>query len=122
MQAREMTLTEAWQLCRTCEDSCRRMADVIGAVLTRAEGAYRLRPVTVDVGLPEVGPIVDPDPPCVPPGPCGMPLSTLADKAALLARRVNVLVDFTRGLRDQAPGLVIEFYTCVPGGPNTPRP
>jgi hypothetical protein len=122
MTSREVTLKELWQTCRVCEDSCRRMADVLGEVMRQAEGAPPLRPVTVEVGLWEVCRGPEPGPHCMPPGPCGMPLSALADKAELLARRVSVLVDVSRSLRDQNPPREIIYYTCVPESPKTPLP
>jgi hypothetical protein len=117
--SREVTLMELWQTCRACEDSCRRMADVLGEVMRQAEGGQPLPPFTMEVGLPDVLRIVEPDPPCVPPR-CRMVFSTLADKAELLVRRVTVLADATRTLRDNDPSREIIFYTCVPGGPTLP--
>jgi hypothetical protein len=119
MPSREVTLMELWQTCRACEDSCRRMADVLGEVMRPGDGAPPLPPFMMEVGLPDVLRIVDPDPPCVPPR-CRMALSTLAEKAELLVRRVAVLADATRALREFDPGREIIFYTCVPGGPTTP--
>jgi hypothetical protein len=118
MSTREMTLRELWQTCRMCEDSCRRMADVLGEVMRQAEVAVPPQPITVAINLPEGWPTPEPDPPCIPPR-CQISRLTLALKAELLARRVAVLVDAIRALRDQDPDRVIDFYTCVPGGPNT---
>ena len=118
MPTREVTLKELWQTCRMCEDSCRRMADALGEVMRRADAAVPPERVVVTVNLPTVWPTPEPDPPCVPPR-CQISHSMLAAKAELLAGRVAVLVDATRALRDRDPDGVIEFYTCLPGGPNT---
>ena len=119
MPFREVTLMELWQTCRVCEDSCRRMADVLGEVMRQADGASPPQRVTLTVDLPDAWPIPEPDPPCVPPR-CRFNIWMLADKAESLARRVAVLVGAASALRDQYPDRVIDFYTCVPGGQDTP--
>jgi hypothetical protein len=120
MPTREVTLRELWQTCRVCEDSCRRMADVLGAAVRQADTAVPPLRIAVAVDLPEGWPMPEPDPPCVPPW-CQISHLALARKAELLAQRVTVLVQATRILRDQYPDRVIDFYTCVPGGPDISR-
>jgi len=119
MPSREMSLMELWQTCRACEDSCRRMADVLGAAMRGVDGGVLPQRITVTAELPELWPIPEPDPPCVPPF-CQINYSTMGAKAELLARRVAVLVDAVHTLRDQDPDRVITFYTSVPGGSGTP--
>ncbi len=119
MQSRVVTLKELWQTCRACEDSCRRMADVLAEVMRPTDGAPSLQPVHVVVGDPDVLHILDPNPPCIPPR-CGITFSMLADKAELLARRSAVLASAASALRDQDPVRVIDYYTCVPSGPDIP--
>jgi hypothetical protein len=110
MVSREITLEDLWQACRVCENSCRRMADVLGELIREADGAAH--PLLVE--LPEAWPLPEPNGPCVPPGPCRIPIPALAEKAAWLAANATVLEGAFRALRDREPSKVVRYYTCVP--------
>ena len=121
MQSREVTLKELWQTCRVCEDSCRRMADVLGEVMRQADAASPPQRVTVAVDLPDAWPTPEPDPPCVPPF-CLINFSQLAETGQRLASRAEGLAAAVEALCNRDPKRNIRFYTCVPGSPNTPLP
>ncbi len=117
MVTREMTLNELWHLCRISENVCRRMADVLGEIIRETDGAAP----SIPVELPEAFHIVEPNGPCIPPGPCDMPISALSEKAAWLAGNARVLVGAFQTLRDQDPARVVRYYTCVPNS-RSPMP
>jgi hypothetical protein len=116
MPTREVTLLELWQACRMSEDSCRRIADVLGEIMRQADSADPPQRMTVTVTLPDAWPIPEPDPPCIPPF-CQISFTALLEKVMRLASRVGVLTVAFTTLRDRNPGGVIRFYTDVPGGP-----
>jgi hypothetical protein len=118
MPSRQVTLLELWQTCRMCEDSCRRMADVLVELMRQADSAVPPRQPALIIGIPDPWPIPEPDPPCVPPF-CLMEGATLAQKAEVLARRVAVLLDAARALNEQDPRMRLSFYTSIPGGTGT---
>jgi hypothetical protein len=117
MPSREVTLRELWQTCRACEDSCRRIADVIGAIMRQADDVDPQPHIVVDPQ--NLWPVPLPDPPCVPPF-CQISLGALAERAEWLARGARGVALAVDSLREQAPdrNQVIAYYTCVPGGPD----
>ena len=114
MPIRTVSLREIWSVCRACEDSSRRLSDILGQIILRAEsgggGAGHLTSVSAD--FPDGWPSPEPDP-CIPPI-CGIDGSTLAEKIRRLAANTSGLAAAAAALADLSPD-TIRFHTGVPG-------